>query len=352
MREKEKYLIKNLMEVDRIFNKMDQIDVNFQQNELNFDENQLNSESISISESANYQQTFFSVNHILRNDYNCDAVFFTWTFPNEGTLEEQWEKAFKQLEFLKTALPTEHLVAGGIFSVEPHKNTTLKSKRGKNTKAGKPHFHAVIWFSHRFFSPSLHTFKLMLSQNGISTRADELDTPLDEIKTLLYVVKEKNEESIQDLCEAFGHDASIFVWAPNSETRNWFVVLYNAINAGGKATFQEQEENITTLPTTKRHCDDALLLAELFGKVFEKGDMAVRDNGVYEKVNGLNFCFQPREKLDNWLSNCFNIKQHQSEYSRKLKDNVNWLSKQGLLQKQGARRAYLTYFQDLDQFYI
>jgi hypothetical protein len=197
-------------------------------------------------------------------------------------LEEQWEEAFEQLEVIKDALGNEYLVAGGIFSVEPHKNTTNKSKKGKNTKAGKPHFHAVIWFYHQFSNPSIQKLKLKLADKGISTRADDLDTPLDEVKTTLYVIKEKDEPTVQDLCNALGKQSSIFVWAVNRETREWFAKLHKSIGEE-KASFS-MEDLPFELPTTKRHSDDGLLLAEFFGKYFKQSNLALRDDDIYQKV--------------------------------------------------------------------
>ena len=54
------------------------------------------------------------------------------------------------LNNLEKTLSEHFLVVGAIIAVEPHKNSSLHSKRGKNTKAGSPHFHLVVWLCHQF----------------------------------------------------------------------------------------------------------------------------------------------------------------------------------------------------------
>ena len=82
---------------------------------------------------------------------------------------------------------------GGVIAVEAHKNSTLKSSRGKNTKAGRPHIHMLLWFCHQFLNPSMEKLQLAIELQGGITRLEKLETWNDVLKTGLYVTKDKDE---------------------------------------------------------------------------------------------------------------------------------------------------------------
>ena len=59
------------------------------------------------------------------------------------TLEKEWDYCNEFIKDFKRKVSKHYLITGGIIDVEAHKNTLLKSKRGKNRKAGRPHVHIV-----------------------------------------------------------------------------------------------------------------------------------------------------------------------------------------------------------------
>lgn len=63
----------------------------------------------------------------------------------------QWKKAVEFIEEMKFNISKKYLIIAGVIAVEPHKNTTNKSKTGTNTKAGTSHFHMVVSIAHSFF---------------------------------------------------------------------------------------------------------------------------------------------------------------------------------------------------------
>ena len=92
-----------------------------------------------------YRQNYYIVGQIFETDFNAEAFFFTVTFPQRATLEEEWQHAKLFIEDFKLFVSKHFMVLGGVIAVEAHKNSTLKSARGKNTKAGLPHFHMILW---------------------------------------------------------------------------------------------------------------------------------------------------------------------------------------------------------------
>lgn len=83
------------------------------------------------------KQIVFSVAGLMDTDFNWEPYFWRLTFPLADSLEEELHQV---ADFIKeiashACLSKEYMVVGGIISVEAHKNSTLKKKTGKNTKA-------------------------------------------------------------------------------------------------------------------------------------------------------------------------------------------------------------------------
>lgn len=277
-------------------------------------------------------QIYFSINDILTKDYNCQPFFFTLTFKQDHSLEQQWQHAANIIQLMQETLQKEFLIVGGIISLEPHKNSTLKNKKRKNYRAGMPHAHAVIWFFHMFLNPSIQKLKLKLFNLGVAAKINELKTNLDTTKAILYTIKDREESPVRNLCEEYANwPASTQVWIAHQEPEHWFLNLHNAIgqeSAFANKTFNKERQ----IPTTKKHLDDALLLAELFNKLFLAYNLAVKDGLVYTKIDKTRFSWRLVSSLDNWLANTFNIK-HPPEYLVKLKENLLWIAKQGATTK-------------------
>ena len=56
------------------------------------------------------------------------------------------------VEILLRTLKEEYPKIYWFISVEPHKNSNLSSQKGKNRKAGAPHFDMVLWVAHKFLN--------------------------------------------------------------------------------------------------------------------------------------------------------------------------------------------------------
>lgn len=117
-----------------------------------------------------FRQNLYSVAEVFEKDFNTEAYFLTVTFPQMGTLEEEWEYARRFIENFKSGLSRVYMVIGGVIAVEAHKNSTLKKKTGKKTKAGRPHFHMLLWFANQFLNPSMHKLRLCMGSAGTMSR--------------------------------------------------------------------------------------------------------------------------------------------------------------------------------------
>ena len=89
-----------------------------------------------------------------------------------GTLKQEWQHGESFVREFKVKLSRHYMVVGGMIAVETHKNTNLKKKTGKNTRAGRFHFHMVIWFCRQFLNRSAQ--KLQLALELAITRAERL----------------------------------------------------------------------------------------------------------------------------------------------------------------------------------
>ena len=83
-------------------------------------------------------------------------------------------------------------------------------------------------------------------------------------------------------------------------------------------------------PTTRKHKDTSFIFAEL--KLFKTLDLAVRDEYVYQKIDGTKSSWDKWGPLENWIANMFNLAAP-TEYLEMLKQNCTCITKQGEISK-------------------
>jgi hypothetical protein len=276
------------------------------------------------------RQTLYSVSDIFKNDFNCIPYFITVTFPKKQNLEDEWIYAGEFIDNFKQKIPEFFLVVGGIIAVEPHKNSSLKKKNSKNTKAGRPHFHMVLWFCHPFFNPSMEKLKLAMLKLGTITQIKKLETNLDVLKSGLYTTKEKGNITVKQIAQQFiGWESNINIWVNQKETTACFQLIAQSFNTNQVFT---SYENYMMFPTSRKHPSDALILTEIFSKIFKIKGLAVKDQKVYRKIEGTLFSWEPWISLEQWISNAFDLNAPPT-YLEMLKENALWISKQGGVRK-------------------
>ena len=131
------------------------------------------------------KQSIYHYSQVLYQSHNCDPYMITITFPAKKpprNIPQEWKQAVDFLQQFMQHTQSKHIIVGGILAVEPHKNTTLKNPKGKNTKAGAPHFHMVVWFCHDFLNayPDHISFDLLLK--GCFSKVSKLKTRVDILK--------------------------------------------------------------------------------------------------------------------------------------------------------------------------
>lgn len=284
-----------------------------------------------------YKQTVYNMAQNLEKDYNCTPLFITVTFPifeGKRNLRGEWVAAAEFITQFKNIISQKHLIVGGIISVEPHKNTSLKKKQGKNTKAGAPHFHMVLWMCHKFLNPETQKLSQYLTEAGTYTKLTYLNSYTDTLRAVLYTTKEKGDPAIKYLTSTiFKWEQGINVWINHKETKHIFEKIAQSLN-----TVQKQEFCFTTnelyhsFPTCKKFNDDGLLLASIFSKVFAQKGLAVKDGNVYKKIEGTRFSWEKWLPLDAWVTQRFSF-DHNAKYLQMLKDHASWIYNQGVRKK-------------------
>ena len=282
-----------------------------------------------------FKQTIYNFSQVLKEDYNCQPYFITVTFPidkYQRDIEREWSQAGIFIEQFKETLSKNYLVVGGIIAVEPHKNSTLKSKRGKNSKAGSPHFHIVVWLCHQFLNPHLEKMGFALLLAGSFSKISFLPSRIDTLKAVLYATKERGSDIIGDLCRAYtSWPQNINIWSNHSETHQVFLQMEQSLNYNTQSCFISNEF-YNKFPTTRCHQDKGLLLAELFAKIFDIQGLAVRDDHVYGRIPGTLYSWSRYMPLEDWVAQRFNFKAPLA-YLQMLKDHTLWITKQGSLRK-------------------
>lgn len=292
-----------------------------------------------------FNQTIYNYSQVLQKEHNCETYFITVTFPidkNNRNIEKEWTNAGLFIEDFKKRLSKYYLVVGGILSVEPHKNTSLTSKRGKDTKAGSPHFHMVVWLCHQFLNPHIDRMGYALLLNGSFTKITPLINRMDVLKASVYTTKEGGSPIVNQLCKAFiKWPQNINIWSNHPETHYVFQNIEDSFprHLDDKGQIDEQnnisfisKEFFNNFPTVRSHNDKALLLSELFAKVFAKQGLAVRNNHVFKRIKGTSYSWFKWISLESWIAQRFNFKAP-SAYLQMLKDHALWISKQGAIKK-------------------
>ena len=277
----------------------------------------------------------YALDFKLSDSHNATSFFFTISFKTVSTIPDDWHSMISFIHTLKNEISRNYLVAGGFIGIEPHRNTTLFKKTGKNTRAGKPHLHMVLWFYNDFLSPDINYFleiidfhKIQLQKTGLNVKMKRCKTHLDTLKASLYTMKERDNTHLQAVCNHAQIPEAVQVWANNSDTRDLFYDLQKRLDNVG---FHETLYSNT--PTTRKTNDPAIQLGELFSKYFLRNGMAVFDNHVYYRVNDTHFSWKKGETLTQWIDSIWDLKLP-TRYLEMLKNNSAWIATQGNLRRQ------------------
>lgn len=283
------------------------------------------------------RQTLYLISPIMKANYNAKPYFLTITFKeSKKPILQQWNEAVSWMESFKKEISKHFMIVGAIISIEPHTDSSLQSKRGKNTKSGMPHFHAVIWISHEFLNPEIEMLKLSFIKNNVFAKISKLKYDIDAIKALLYTIKDKDEVLLQDICKHVTKwDSNINVWINHEHVKK----TLQLINIAADGVFFESQECYIEMPTTRYHKDKGLLLAELYTKIFRLKNLAVKDQVVYEKTENTQFSWTRREPLKDWIANNF-MENAPVKYLQMLKQNAYWVSTQGKTFKEGINYEF------------
>ena len=210
------------------------------------------------------KQALYRTAHIMDEDFNSEPYWLTITFPNMGTLEEEWFRAKSFIDDFKRKLSQYYMVVGGIIAVEAHKNSTLKKKTGKNTKAGRPHFHLLLWFTHQFLNPSALKIQFSLELEGKIARIKILKNNKEVLEKGVYASKDQDRKDLQKVAKKYmGWDGNVNVWINHKDVTFTLKSLANEIKPVHVTT-----ECYMTFPLVRKHATDAMTLTEVFHKIF------------------------------------------------------------------------------------
>ncbi len=120
-----------------------------------------------------HRQTFYVLSNIFRNDFNCTFYFFPITFKKTHLdLQTEWKKAIIFIENFKKELSKHFLVIGKIILIEPHKNTTLISKKNKNRNSARNNKDKTLLLV-EIFAKLFKQLKLAVKMNKIYSRVEK-----------------------------------------------------------------------------------------------------------------------------------------------------------------------------------
>ena len=266
----------------------------------------------------------------LQNDHNCKALALTITLPQQTELELQWRLVGPFVDRFKRCVANYYLIVGGIIALEPHRNSSLTTPKGKNTRAGRPHLHMILWITHEFLNPAINQLDFALEEGGLNARVKPLKAPIDIVKAGLYALKERENFDLRGVCQEYlGWSHNVNIWVNHNGCETPFLLLKQRI----KSCFLTKEMYLNC-PTTRRCPTDELQVAELFAQLFLQKGLAVKRQMVYSRRPGTRYawtCFMP---LSQWIENEFHFNLPLKSLE-KLKQCANFILTRASQNKQG-----------------
>lgn len=283
---------------------------------------------------ASWKNSFYRVSSLMSEDHNCEAYYLTLTWPSYGSIDDEWRMTADKFSKIKSGLSSNCLVAGGIISLEAHKNTTLKSKRGKNLKAGRPHAHMLLWLYHDFLNPSDAHICCAFEDAGMHCTLKRLTSYSDTSNVLSYVVKECLDADLQSyVAKTTSWKKSVNLWFNHRDCRKELSRLENII---GKENLYVTYDDYCSFPTARKTADTTLLLTEILVRLFARQGLGIRESTVYRRRAGAQFTWEPWESLESWLGSQFDMSLPMG-YLSKLRQSLMWIQTEGGLSKRAPR---------------
>lgn len=282
-----------------------------------------------------FRQRMSLTDDYLREKHNCIPYLITLTFPKTLNLRHEWWLAGQRISCFKKYVSQYFFVVGGLVVVEPHKNSTLKKKNGKNTKAGRPHFHMILWVAHPELTYSINGLREFFLQEKILAKMNLLSTNADVVNAATYVVKERGHAGVNFLCQQFlGWENSINIWINQSEVTPVLEKILTCFAPKEQAFITR--ELFMNFPTAKRRNDKALLLVEIYAKVFTANGWAVRGERIYKRIPETLYSWEYWMELNDWIAQTFKLNMPPA-YLEVLKENALWISKLGATKKMAPK---------------
>lgn len=283
---------------------------------------------------ASWRNSFYRVSSLMSEDHNCEAYYLTLTWPSYGSIDDEWRMTADKFLKIKSGLSSNCLVAGGIISLEAHKNTTLKSKRGKNLKAGRPHAHMLLWLYHDFLNPSDAHICCAFEDAGMHCTLKRLTSYSDTSNVLSYVVKECLDADLQSyVAKTTLWPKSVNLWYNHRDCEKVLSRLESII---GRENLYVTKDLYCSFPTARKTADTTLLLTEILVRVFASQGLGVRESTVYRRRGGTQFTWEPWESLETWVGSQFDMNLPVG-YLSKLRQSLMWIQTEGGLSKRAPR---------------
>lgn len=273
---------------------------------------------------------FYVLDTFLRQEHNCQPYFLTITFPTSTLpMLEEWASMEQFLQDFVQTISKRYLCVAGIIAVEPHRNTEAHSRRGKNTKAGRPHIHAVLWFMHEFLKPDVQYIDFVYSTAGINMKIQRLKKPSDLVASALYTIKEKDQELLMQVCQrTLGWQTNIALLINHLEVEPLFLTLLRqTLNNAQLLRYY-----YVTTPSTPQFKDNQIFLAQLFSRLFAQQKLAVKDHYIYRPTQNTRYTWQIYMPLKQWITDQFDLNLPPA-YLIKLKEALSWLYNAGAKRK-------------------
>lgn len=263
----------------------------------------------------------YALDFQLRHNHDCVPYFFTLTFPESDLfLWQEWAHMPEFTEQLLKALSQNYLIAGGFLAFEPHKNSSLKSKRGKNTRAGRPHIHMCLWFYHTFLTPHIELLSFALQRGNFNIKTKKCNTYQDCVMAGLYTLKERNNAQLLHFSQMMGLKSNTAVIANNPYTLS----LFKDFHRFAKADIYWMELLLCKTPTIRKHDDRTVMVTELFYKLFIDKGLSVWDGWVYKGRPHTQFTWDKWNTIDWWLNSQWDFSLSPT-YLNMLRESYRWI---------------------------
>ena len=289
--------------------------------------------------SKTLNQRFYDHADLLERRLSASAWSMTLTFGPGYSTAELWSGLDEFIVRIHDHAIKTSLFAGALFSLEVHRKSSLTSKRGSDSLAGRPHIHAIFWSYNDFipFEPSAFR-KSIHSKVDTDLVIKRLSSPKDVAKNMSYVLKESGSSQSKRLAKAVGWEQPALFVTALDEMHELVASLLDGLRRfrPRKTSYDAfvrvlQREHDPLPPVARGPVEDQL--KELFFLTFQRRGLAVHKDTIYKRKEPFKHTWEVWCKLSTFATEFYGLRNLPLEIRGSLTSALQSIARGGRSRK-------------------